>query len=215
MSKHPDPHSFDPAGDTAGDASPNLSSLELTPAHAKGWTPRRQAVFLRELAATHNVSAAARAVGMSRQSAYRVRARLQGQPFDLAWQAAFRTRFDALAEKALQLAMEGTEVPHFHQGELIHTSRRHDTRLMLGLLALKDRLRRSPPSSREPAFAYDGDDLGELIARVEEGPERWRDGLDEEYAAKRERAPREGEEENEFLLEVVDYEEEFGSGGEP
>ncbi|MCB1719955.1 MAG: hypothetical protein KDK05_32950, partial [Candidatus Competibacteraceae bacterium] len=52
----------------------------LTPISAPrhdGWTPARQAAFLRELAASHCVSAAARAVGMSRQSAYALRARLK------------------------------------------------------------------------------------------------------------------------------------------
>jgi len=43
------------------------------------------AEFLRQLAATHSVSAAARSVGMSRQSAYKLRDRLKGEPFDIAW----------------------------------------------------------------------------------------------------------------------------------
>src|SRR5688572_23878445 len=94
-----------------------------------GWTPSRQARFLRELAATHCVAGAARAVGMSRQSAYKLRHRLRGQPFDVAWQCAFRRLYDALAEAALERALNGVEVPHFHKGELVHVSRRFDERL--------------------------------------------------------------------------------------
>src|SRR5688500_12485352 len=52
----------------------------------------------------------ARAVGMSRNSAYKLRARLKGQPFDIAWEAAFRHGYDDLPYAALELALEGEEV---------------------------------------------------------------------------------------------------------
>lgn len=41
----------------------------------RGWTPERQLTFLTALAATRSVTAAARAAGMSRESAYRLRGR--------------------------------------------------------------------------------------------------------------------------------------------
>ncbi|MEE4537708.1 MAG: hypothetical protein V2J51_04355, partial [Erythrobacter sp.] len=110
------------------------------PGRHDGWTPARQATFLRALASTQSVAKAARAAGMSRQSAYGLRARLKGEPFDLAWHAAMRCRFDALAEAAMERALNGVEVPHFHKGELIHTSRRFDERLTVALLAMRDRL---------------------------------------------------------------------------
>ena len=44
---------------------------------------------------------------MGRSSAYALRARLKGEPFDLAWQAALRCRFDGLAEVALERAITG------------------------------------------------------------------------------------------------------------
>ena len=52
------------------------------------WTLARMDVFVRALRHTGNVAAAARAAGMSRQAAYRLRARLAGHPFDQAWTAA-------------------------------------------------------------------------------------------------------------------------------
>ena len=73
------------------------------------------AEFLRQLAATHSVTAAAGAVGMSRKSAYKLRTRLKGQPFDIAWEAAFRHGYDDLAHAALELALEGEEVPHCYE----------------------------------------------------------------------------------------------------
>ena len=67
-----------------------------------GWDLERQTAFLRALSATHSVSEAAKSVGRSRQSAYRLRSRLKGQPFDLAWEVAFHHSFDVLAHAALE-----------------------------------------------------------------------------------------------------------------
>lgn len=138
-----------------------------------GWTPSRQATFLRALASTHSVAHAARAAGMSRQSAYGLRARLKGEPFDLAWHAAMRCRLDELAEKALDRALNGVEVPHFYKGELVHTSRHFDERLTVALLAMRERL--GPPRIRPPhrASAYGPEDFGPLLERVERGPDTW------------------------------------------
>ena len=56
-------------------------------ARKDGWTPARQCAFLGHLYLTGSVSAAARAVGMSRMSAYRLR-RCQGaESFARAWDA--------------------------------------------------------------------------------------------------------------------------------
>ena len=52
------------------------------------WTPIKQRIFLAALAETGSVARAARAAGMSRSSAHRLRARLPGTPFDRAWSQA-------------------------------------------------------------------------------------------------------------------------------
>ena len=140
-----------------------------------GWTRPKQARFLRELAATHCVSAAARAVGMTRQSAYKLRNRLKGEPFDIAWRAAFRLQYDALAEAVIERAIHGVEVPHFHKGELIHTSRRYDERAAVALLALRDRLAPVPHCYRADDEGIYPDDFDTLVARVEHGDELWMD----------------------------------------
>lgn len=171
-------------------AAPQLSGTRL-PArlaeHSDGppsWTSERQAAFLSHLAATHNVARAARSVGMSRQSAYRLRARLHGEPFDRAWAAAFQCHFDALAEAAMERALNGVEVPHYHKGELIGTSRRYDERLTLGLLAMRQSFWRCEPEPMSAADAFASDDIAGLIARVADGPEAWNDAetRDEEIA---------------------------------
>lgn len=151
-----------------------------------GWTPERQATFLTALASSHSVAQAARQAGMSRQSAYVLRARLKGEPFDLAWHAALRCRFDALAEAALERALNGVEVPHFYKGELVGTSRRYDERLTVALLMMRDSFlpRRAP--STHPASDYDPDDFGALVDRVEQGPATWEEEERDYEAADRE-----------------------------
>ena len=54
---------------------------------ADGWTPLKQAAFLGALAETWSVAAAARAVGMSRESAYRLREKPGAESFAAAWDA--------------------------------------------------------------------------------------------------------------------------------
>jgi AraC-like DNA-binding protein len=62
------------------------------------WTPARQRIFLACLLDTGCVSRAARAAGMSRSSAHRLRARLVGTPFVRAWDAALAEHGRRLAD---------------------------------------------------------------------------------------------------------------------
>ena len=55
-----------------------------------GWTVERQLAFLAALTRTRSVTKAARAVGMSRESAYRLRARRDGALFAAAWAGALK-----------------------------------------------------------------------------------------------------------------------------
>lgn len=105
------------------------------PTRHDSWPLDTQAAFLRALSATHSVSEAARSVGKSRQSAYRLRSRLKGQPFDLAWEVAFHHSYDVLAHTALERALNGVEVPVFFQGEQVGSYRRFDERLTVALLS--------------------------------------------------------------------------------
>ncbi|MFC3101313.1 hypothetical protein [Altererythrobacter lauratis] len=154
------------------------TSANLPALRHDGWTPDRQARFLDELAASHCVSTAAKAVGMSRQSAYALRARMRGEPFDLAWAAALMCRFDALAEAAMDRALNGVEVPHYYKGELVGTSRRFDERLTVALLAMRAGFAPAgPPYPSHPSAGYGAGDFGRLVERVAAGPETW----DEEW----------------------------------
>jgi hypothetical protein len=139
------------------------------------WTKPKMAEFLRQLAATHSVTAAARAVGMSRNSAYKLRTRLKGQPFDIAWEAAFRHGYDDLAHAALELALEGEEVPHYYKGELKATHRKRSPQLMVQLLKLRNRAG-APMLGRYGAAAeFWSEHWEQMVHRIETGSVTWDD----------------------------------------
>lgn len=54
-------------------------------ARADGWSEARQCAFLAQLYVTGSVAAAARAVGMTREGAYRLRRRAGAESFAAAW----------------------------------------------------------------------------------------------------------------------------------
>lgn len=58
-----------------------------------GWTPARQVAFIGMLYETRSVVAAAKAVGMGRESAYRLRKRPGAAGFAAAWDAAMGIAF--------------------------------------------------------------------------------------------------------------------------
>lgn len=78
--------------------------------HAR-WTPAKQRIFLAALLETGSVAAAARAAGMSRSSANRLRRRLADTPFDRSWDqvlSAHRRRMaDPFAAQAGASAARG------------------------------------------------------------------------------------------------------------
>ena len=71
-------------------AKPTRPSPTIRPrCHADyRWTVPKVAAFLKALAESGSVAGAAREVGMSRQSAYRLRARLDGPEFQAAFEGA-------------------------------------------------------------------------------------------------------------------------------
>ena len=72
-----------------------------------GWTPERSRMFLSVLSQCGVVADAARAAGIGASSAYRLRKRADGRPFDLAWQAALRIAYRRLSDELARHAVEG------------------------------------------------------------------------------------------------------------
>jgi hypothetical protein len=120
---------------------------------------------------------------MLRQSAYRLRARLKGQPFDIAWEAAFQHCYDDLAQAALERAIHGVEVPVFHGGEQVGSYRKYDERLTCFLLSQRNALG-AQQLGRYPAPAdFWSRRWDQMLDLVENGPTRWPAGEDWPYAA--------------------------------
>jgi hypothetical protein len=103
-----------------------------------GWTPERTALFHEYLAVRGNVRAACARVGMSRDTAYRLRRR-DGM-FARGWDAALLLARDSVAETLGDRAIDDIEEDVWHRGELMGTRRRYDNRLLLAHMARLDKL---------------------------------------------------------------------------
>ncbi len=112
-----------------------------------GWTPERQANFLGALAVSGLVGEAARHVGMSRESAYRLRRRPGAESFAAAWDSALGAPWQRMrkvtSEELVQLATEGRLKPVLYRGRHIATVQKPDNSALLRLVA---RLNRTAPS---------------------------------------------------------------------
>jgi hypothetical protein len=122
--------------------------LAFTPvpvrARADGWTPERQGRFIQLLSKGYRPGPAAAQVGMSRQTAYALRARPGAESFAAAWDAAFaiaaRWRAARRPPSDWERAIEGVPHPVRYRGRILAWDRRHDERALLRLLRHMDRL---------------------------------------------------------------------------
>ncbi|WP_326524180.1 hypothetical protein [Sphingomonas sp.] len=132
----------DPPLDEAPDSP--FTPVPVIRARHDGWSPERQRRFIAALAHTACVSAAARAVGSTRTSAYRLRARPDAEGFAAAWDAALSDararRFDALFERATV----GVLVPRRYRNEYVGSRHFYDN--AAGLAALREPS--TPPAPR-------------------------------------------------------------------
>jgi hypothetical protein len=144
------------------------------------WTSRRRAKFIKELAKTGNVSAAARAAGVSRSHAYALRASESGLSSE--WADALEAAVDTLEEEARRRAIDGIDSPHFHQGQVTGTVKKYSDSLLMFLLKAhrperyRERAAETPDQDTDRAedIASARDDLETRIADLD--PEAEPDG---------------------------------------
>jgi hypothetical protein len=100
-----------------------------------GWTEEKQRRFIEVLADTGQVGLAAREVGMTRETAYRLRRSAHGAAFARAWDAARHHAGSLLEDVAFDRAIEGVE-QHLYDdaGEVIASRRVYNDRLLTFLL---------------------------------------------------------------------------------
>jgi hypothetical protein len=100
-----------------------------------GWTEEKQRRFIEVLADTGLVSHAAKAAGMSRESAHRLRRSPHGAAFSRAWDAARQHAGSALEDIVFERAIEGAEHNVYNEyGEAICTKIVYNDRLLTFLL---------------------------------------------------------------------------------
>jgi hypothetical protein len=131
-----------PLAATEGDAPPELYHaadyrwvpVRRVPRH-DGWTEEKMRRFIETLADTGQVSLAAKAVGMSRESAYKLRRAPHAAAFARAWDAARHHAGSFLEDVAFERAIEGVEHNIYNEyGDVICTKRVPDNRLLMSLL---------------------------------------------------------------------------------
>ncbi len=98
-------------------------------------TPEAQAAFIEALVLCGCVARAARAVGMTPRSAYRLLDAAGADSFAAAWDQAIARGVEKLRIGALDRALNGAWVPVVRRGKLVRHEKRHDNRLAIALLS--------------------------------------------------------------------------------
>lgn len=112
------------------DDDPYAFTPVATASRSDGWTPDRQRRFIVELAQHGGVAVAARSVGMSPQTANRLRKRPDASSFARAWDAAVEEGRARSYDEALKRGIEGVIVPVVRAGKIVGHRRRFDNRLL-------------------------------------------------------------------------------------
>ena len=130
-----------------------------------GWTVDRQKGFILRLALGGCVSLAARAVGKTRKSAYRLRDRPGAESFAASWDKASDWGRDRTIDVGLERALCGERIPIVRDGRVVGEKFRYDNRLAMAVLNALDRR-----AAARPDLARISRELSDLFeaARLEE-----------------------------------------------
>jgi hypothetical protein len=170
---------------------PRLPAFHPVPIRTRsdGWTPVRQAEFIGVLAETGSVSAAARFVGMARETAYRLRRKPGAEEFARAWDVALMIAGKSVtlprtppARKVTggptwRMICDGQWRPVLRRGKYAGSVQKPDNSALLGYLAQIDRsfrasrkeLRAELRSQAEKGRSVSGADE---VGRAVRGPRR-------------------------------------------
>jgi hypothetical protein len=132
-----------------------LEELAFTPvpvrARHDGWTVERQKWFILRLALGGCVAAAARGVGMTPKSAYRLLDRPGSESFAAAWTKALGWGQERTLDRSLERALLGESVPIVRDGRVVGERHRFDNRLTLAVLNALDRRSENRFAGADPA----------------------------------------------------------------
>jgi hypothetical protein len=125
-----------------------FTPVTVAPRH-DGWTPKRQRAFIDALAQIGCVTAAAKHVGMTPKSAYRLRNHADAASFAAAWEIAIDLGRANADDAAITRALHGEVIPVFYRGNQIGERRKYNDKLLLAVLRRQVAPRAAP--------ALDGD----------------------------------------------------------
>lgn len=128
-----------------------------------GWTSANRAAFVGALARCGTVVDAVEHVGLSRQSAYNLRAR--DPAFARAWDAARDQARELVVDEIYSKALDGWMEDVWYKGERVGQRRRYDPRLLMRLLERLDRV--GGHDKGKPASG--ANHFGKIIAAEEAG----------------------------------------------
>lgn len=120
-----------------------------------GWTEVRQQGFILRLALCGCVTRAAKGVGKTRASAYRLRERPGAESFAVAWDKALGWGQDRTVDIALEIALCGERVPVMRDGRCVGIVHRPNNRLTMAVLNALDRRAARHPLGHDPVGAFE------------------------------------------------------------
>jgi hypothetical protein len=116
----------------------DFTPIPMERQRANGWSPAQQERFIQALAVMGSVGAAARAVGMGRASAYRLRERAGAESFGRAWDNAIGEGRARMFDYAMERAMNGVTTVRVMRGGAISVSGGPDMKLVNAALREAD-----------------------------------------------------------------------------
>lgn len=123
----------DPASDEPP-LCPDFTPVALRRNRSDGWTAERQRGFIAALVRFGDAAKAARSVGMSAQSAYRLRRKPGAESFAAAWETALDWASDYFVADAIERALHGVTFARTYRGRFKGTIHRHDHRDLIAVL---------------------------------------------------------------------------------
>ena len=114
-----------------------FTPVPLSRSRHDGWSPERQRRFIDLLSQIGLVSICARAVGMSRKSAYALRNRPGAESFAAAWDSAVGLGRSQVEIHAIDRALHGERRPVFYKGRQVGERTVYNDKLLIAVLRAK------------------------------------------------------------------------------
>lgn len=114
--------------------APAFTPVPMQRRRHDGWTPEKQRAFIEVLSVTGQISAACRAVGMSRKSAYALCDRPGADSFAAAWTDALMSGQQRMLDQLMERAINGVTTIMVRRGGAVEIGHGPDGRLMAGFL---------------------------------------------------------------------------------